>query len=104
MVPRCSSRDRLCQARRWAFESRMPSLGSLNHSLAQELTKLALVPRASHRGERAMAMYKGKKVSVVRVARDGDKSFVAGSSEQVLIRHEDGKEEAVPKAEVRDAD
>ena len=49
-----------------------------------------------------MATYKGKKVTVVRGARDGDKGFVVGKSEQVVIRHEDGKEEAVPKDQVEE--
>jgi hypothetical protein len=49
-----------------------------------------------------MATYQGKKVTVIRTAKQGDQGFTAGSSEQVVIRGEDGKEIAVPKKEVEE--
>jgi hypothetical protein len=51
-----------------------------------------------------MATYQGKEVKVIRPARDGDQGFVAGSAEQVIIKGDDGKEQAVPKNQVQDHD
>ena len=48
-----------------------------------------------------MPTYQGKQVTVVRAAKDGDKGFVVGK-EMVVIKTDDGKEEAVPKDQVRD--
>jgi hypothetical protein len=49
-----------------------------------------------------MATFQGKQVTVLpRPARDGDKGFKAGS-EQVVIRTQDGEEQAVAKDQVKD--
>jgi len=50
-----------------------------------------------------MATYQGKKVTVVRAAKDGDKDFKATGVEQVVIKGDDGQEIAVPKDQVQDA-
>ena len=49
-----------------------------------------------------MAKYQNKEVKIIRPAKQGDQGFVAGSSEQVVIRGDDGKEIAVPKNQVQD--
>ena len=49
-----------------------------------------------------MATYQGKEVKIVRVAKDGDTGFVAGSTEQVIIKGDDGREVAVPKNQVKE--
>jgi hypothetical protein len=52
--------------------------------------------------ETRMAKYQNKEVKIVRPAKQGDAGFVATSGEQVVIKGDDGKEIAVPKAQVQD--
>jgi hypothetical protein len=49
-----------------------------------------------------MATYQGKQVTKLsRPAHEGDKGFKQGT-EQVVIKGEDGQEQAVPKDQVKD--
>lgn len=44
--------------------------------------------------------YQGKPVRSVRDAREGDKGFVKGSVDQVIITLEDGTEKTIKKSEL----
>jgi hypothetical protein len=50
-----------------------------------------------------MPMYQGKKVTVVRPAKAGDKDFDPAAPKQV-IKLQDGSEKTVPAAEVTEAE